>query len=577
MKYKSQILILFATVFCIYCFGKILPFAIRGPLFNQTSPDPTKASASFRQASRDHTKFYASQTKASASRIKSKGYKKRAQFDLSIIREILTATQSDSYVAILSSYTINPINRDNSYETKAFGKILQNGVPVNSGPLTIGNVTINAGTNNLYYYKYPLSAGKALLGTSVTAQINNGTTTVAAQTNNGTSTIQATQIMVVPKEIFPSTMSLPKTVVDRATNYSLNWQPDPNNQYGKVQIQISYNRGISQYYNASMPSSITDLVYRVADNGNYTIPQADLARFPRGSYVTISIARAWLDDVSSNIAYVTITEAHTFPILVVDPAACKGQYAVSGNASLCSSPANYTVPNLPAGSTIFWTISSNIATVNQAGTVTPTGTGTATLSANVTTSCGSFTLTKTISIGSPSINITSSQSGTCNGSYQPWSLNATSPNTVSSWQWTKDPSATGTWNIYSPNSPSTNVSVSGGGGGISVTATNSCGTSKNGVTIYSNCSATAIAASPNPTTDNVTITVVQSKDAASSKTAKGMIYQLKVTDQSGNIKKQYKYSGVSNTTISLSGLMNGTYTIQAFDGTTWSSVNVIKQ
>lgn len=114
-------------------------------------------------------------------------------------------------------------------------------------------------------------------------------------------------------------------------------------------------------------------------------------------------------------------------------------------------------------------------------------------------------------------------------------------------------------------------------GGISVTATNSCGTSKNGVTIYSNCSATAIAASPNPTTDNVTITVVQSKDAASSKTAKGMIYQLKVTDQSGNIKKQYKYSGVSNTTISLSGLMNGTYTIQAFDGTTWSSVNVIKQ
>lgn len=219
----------------------------------------------------------------------------------------------------------------------------------------------------------------------------------------------------------------------------------------------------------------------------------------------------------------------------------------------------------------------NIATVNQAGTVTPTGTGATTLSANVTTPCGSFTLTKTISIGPPTISVSYSPSGPCNGTYQTWSLNATSPGSVSSWQWTKDSSATGTWNIYSPSSPSTNVSVSGGGGGISVTATNSCGTSKNGATIYSNCSATAIAASPNPTTDNVTITVVQSKDAASSKTAKAMIYQLKVTDQSGNIKKQYKYSGVSNTTISLSGLMNGTYTIQAFDGTTWSSVKVIKQ
>lgn len=168
--------------------------------------------------------------------------------------------------------------------------------------------------------------------------------------------------------------------------------------------------------------------------------------------------------------------------------------------------------------------------------------------------------------------------GPCNGSYQTWSLNATSPSPVSSWQWTKDPSSTGSWNIYSPSSASTNVSVSGGGGGISVTATNSCGSYKTGVTIYSNCAAfAAITASPNPTTDNVTITVVQSKDAASSKTAKGMIYLLKVTDQSGNIKKQYKYPGVNNTTISLSGLMNGTYTIQAFDGTTWSSVKVIKQ
>lgn len=57
-----------------------------------------------------------------------------------------------------------------------------------------------------------------------------------------------------------------------------------------------------------------------------------------------------------------------------------------------------------------------------------------------------------------------------------------------------------------------------------------------------------------------------------------MIYQLKVSDQFGSVKKQYKYSsGTSNTSISLKGFINGTYTIQAFDGISWSSVKVIKQ
>ncbi len=56
-----------------------------------------------------------------------------------------------------------------------------------------------------------------------------------------------------------------------------------------------------------------------------------------------------------------------------------------------------------------------------------------------------------------------------------------------------------------------------------------------------------------------------------------MIYQIKVIDQVGNVKKQYKYSGVSNTVISLKGLTDGMYTIQAFDGTTWSSTKVIKE
>jgi hypothetical protein len=57
-----------------------------------------------------------------------------------------------------------------------------------------------------------------------------------------------------------------------------------------------------------------------------------------------------------------------------------------------------------------------------------------------------------------------------------------------------------------------------------------------------------------------------------------MMYHIKVTDQAGIIKKQFKYSGgVSNAKISLHGLASGMYTIQAFDGTLWNSTTVIKQ
>lgn len=251
----------------------------------------------------------------------------------------------------------------------------------------------------------------------------------------------------------------------------------------------------------------------------------------------------------------------------------------SGTEPICS-PVTYKVNNLPAGASVVWSISNqNIATVNSStGTVTGKATGTVILTAAIT-ACGStFPTQKTIQVGGPVINISYAPSGPCNGSYQTWSLNASSPNTVTSWQWTVDNPSSGGWVIYSPNSQSTNVAVSGGGG-ISVTATSSCGTARNGVTIYSNCPRiAAITASPNPTTDNVTIAVAQSKNAVFSKTKKALMYKIKVTDPSGTVKKEYKYSGgVSNTNISLKGLISGMYTIQAYDGASWSSVQVIKQ
>jgi len=272
---------------------------------------------------------------------------------------------------------------------------------------------------------------------------------------------------------------------------------------------------------------------------------------------------------------------------------CSNNMSITGGSAICSSPVTYTLNNAPTGSgvSIVWSASVsglvNIAPSSNGSqaTVTRSGTGQTgplTLSAVVSNaSCGSVTInSSTVQVGVPTINISALQSGTCSSAgYQTWSLKASSPDAITSWQWTVDNSSSVGWYIDNPNSPSTFVDVPGGsGGGISVTATSSCGTGKNGVTIYSNCPHIAITATPNPTTNNVTIAVADKKETASFNKKKAMMYQIKVTDQLGNVKKQYKYSsGTANTTISLGGLVSGLYTIQAFDGTSWSSTKVIKQ
>jgi hypothetical protein len=257
--------------------------------------------------------------------------------------------------------------------------------------------------------------------------------------------------------------------------------------------------------------------------------------------------------------------------------------SISGASLFCSGSSTYTLNGAPTGSTISWeTSDANVGSIppppyGTTVSVTKTGNGSITLTATVVGSCTK--VTKTISIGLPVATISYGMSGSCNGSTQTWSINGSAVNNITSWQWTKDPSATGSWYIYSPSSPSTLVDVSGGGGGLRLTNTNSCGTSTNGVTIYSNCPRTAtLTASPNPTTDNVNIAIADPKDASLANKKKAMMYQVKVTDQFGTVKKQYKYSsGTSNTNISLRGLISGMYTIQAFDGKSWSSVKVIKQ
>jgi pimeloyl-ACP methyl ester carboxylesterase len=260
---------------------------------------------------------------------------------------------------------------------------------------------------------------------------------------------------------------------------------------------------------------------------------------------------------------------------------CNSNATISGPGIICAT-GQYQLNNVPNGVTINWQIQNgNLNITNGQGTpiisVSKQNTGTEIVKATITNACGaSIVLTMAVTVGVPVISaISSTMTGSCNGTFQEWILTASSSSSVSSWLWTVDNPGSGSWVIYSPNSISTLVAVSGGGG-ISVTATNACGSSKSGVTIWSNCH--ALVATPNPATSNVVVSTEQTAGAPASKESIPLLYKIKVTDLPGNVKKQYDYSsGVANTTISLSGLSKGVYLIQAFDGTSWMSVKVVKE
>ncbi len=91
-----------------------------------------------------------------------------------------------------------------------------------------------------------------------------------------------------------------------------------------------------------------------------------------------------------------------------------------------------------------------------------------------------------------------------------------------------------------------------------------------------NCNSFFIA-SPNPSNGNVNISAVQPQGLGTGAgTVK--IYQIKVVDQYGVLKDYYNYpSGVTNTTINLSNLIAGIYTIQSFNGLIWEYKQIVKQ
>jgi hypothetical protein len=238
----------------------------------------------------------------------------------------------------------------------------------------------------------------------------------------------------------------------------------------------------------------------------------------------------------------------------------------------------YTVSGVPAGATIAWSTSnSSVATVpaGSSGTsvvVTGTGNGTVQVKATVTqcTFVNSVFLNMSVGLPAPTLAITGADDN-C-----PFvTANTTTLSGSSGFTWTLDAV------VQSIHRSTISFQNLPGSHYICVTYTNSCGTSPQ-TCGYSSCPAGGgmLLASPNPGNGIFTISVNTSARTQTAKTAgvagTGRFFRIRVSDQSGNIRKEFSYpSGVSRTTIDLSNLPNGIYILQTFNNKTWNSTQLV--
>jgi Subtilase family/Secretion system C-terminal sorting domain len=275
------------------------------------------------------------------------------------------------------------------------------------------------------------------------------------------------------------------------------------------------------------------------------------------------------------------------------------QPGISGDNTVCTTTSNpYTLSNLSGIASVAWSATpSGVAQINSPSsnstTLTKLAQGTINLSALVTNGCGvnqNFTASKTVAIGGPVVGITYSPSGTCHGSVQTWSLASNPSSNGSNWNWTVGVLGNNSSiHIYSPTSPTTLADVTGGGT-VNLSYTDLCGLrEQNGVTLFSSCHAAAVI-SPNPSSGMVTVSTEAGSRETVATTAMGQeavksnavvdpswkIYRIQVLGQNGNLVKLFNYpSGISSSTINLSDLKSGTYSLRIYDNSSWIVQQVV--
>jgi Secretion system C-terminal sorting domain len=188
---------------------------------------------------------------------------------------------------------------------------------------------------------------------------------------------------------------------------------------------------------------------------------------------------------------------------------------------------------------------------------------------------GNYISEATVTFGS-NIMITSTTHG-CSGAYMQWFLSAGPTNGGSNWSWTVNYLGTNSQiTISTPSSASTWVSVKGGGA-VRLNYTDACGVARqDGVTVYSSCPQFRIAASPNPASGNINLSILPADEKHNSnpdmtgvvplriKASKGQTIISLLDANTNKVARQWKNAETKtmNYKLNINGLAKGVYILQ---------------
>ncbi|RAJ08706.1 putative secreted protein (Por secretion system target) [Chitinophaga skermanii] len=261
------------------------------------------------------------------------------------------------------------------------------------------------------------------------------------------------------------------------------------------------------------------------------------------------------------------------------------QPTITGPDQFCTTTALYTVNNAPPGATFAWSQTNSGASITPTGnpavvSVSTKGYGQVSVSING----GQYTLSKYVTMGTTAIVSASQQY--CAGSYTQWYLQATpvGSSAVSNISWQPDPSSSGTYNFYSPNSLNTYATVANGGGYVNVKFTDACGYPSlySGTLIYTICPSgmrmANITAYPNPANTQLNIEDLGTTDPASTAkttSAKQVDFEAKLYDGKGFLLRTASTKGDKRVSFNVSSLPDGTYYLHIFQNGERSERQVI--
>ena len=262
---------------------------------------------------------------------------------------------------------------------------------------------------------------------------------------------------------------------------------------------------------------------------------------------------------------------------------------ISGSATVCTSGATFTINNIPIMNSILWTCGPNLTIVSGQNTTScifkSISNGSSWIKAKLVTECGQIVNLSQINVWSgiptvsPLISLANFDGSTYNSvcNSQNYSTNMDIQPTSSIVQWTRiaaNPETT-TW-YQSGNNINSYFFYVNQTAVYRISATNSCGCTSYDFGFKSidcgGCNA-VYAVSPNPASSSFTIVpnipapcniaTTLAKTATTKSSPSGFI---SVFDQQGNLKKKVQYSYNTEVGIDVSGLKNGIYLVQIYDG-----------